>query len=124
MAGEKLVMISRNIDDACSLARLTKQFLNDVVMLLRPINATTQRPDIDQIANDIECVELILFQECEKSGGIAPSSPEMNVGNPGGTITIRAVANHGFFVAKAVRTGKKSIVTFARLKTGKMSLAA
>lgn len=38
----------------------------------------------------------------------------MDIGNPGSTIAIRAVANHGFFVAKAVEAGKKSIVTFVR----------
>jgi len=61
MAREKLIVISWNIDDTRPFARFAEQLLNDVVVLLRPINATSQRPDVDQVANDIERVELVLL---------------------------------------------------------------
>ena len=52
-AGHQFVVISWNVDHACAFARFTQNFLDHVVMLLRPVNSASQRPDIDQVANDI-----------------------------------------------------------------------
>jgi hypothetical protein len=46
----------------------------------------------------------------------------MDVGNPGCTIPIRAVADHASFVIKAVRGSKKSFVTFVRRQALKDTL--
>ena len=37
--GQQVVMIARDVNDACAFARFAQNLLNDVVMLLRPINS-------------------------------------------------------------------------------------
>ena len=43
----QLVMITGNINDPGTFPRLAQNLLNDVVMLLRPVNAAPKRPDIN-----------------------------------------------------------------------------
>ena len=40
--GDQLVVISRDINHASAFARLTQNFLDDIVVLLWPINPATQ----------------------------------------------------------------------------------
>ena len=49
-----LVMIARDIDHAGAVPRLAEQFLDDIIMFLRPVEAFFQLPAIDDIANEIE----------------------------------------------------------------------
>ena len=62
---DHLIVISGNVDDACSLARFAQNFLHDVIVLLRPINAAAHLPDVDQVAHDVEHFEIVLAQEIE-----------------------------------------------------------
>src|SRR6266513_8647 len=52
--GHQLVVISRYVDDVRAFARFSQNFLDHVIVLLRPINSPTQRPDIDQVAYDVQ----------------------------------------------------------------------
>ncbi len=47
------VMVARNIDDARTLAGLTQQLLDNVVMLLTPIPSLSHTPDIDNITDKV-----------------------------------------------------------------------
>ena len=60
------VMIAWNIDNASTVAGLAKQFLNDVIMVLRPEKAFLQLPAINNIAHEIECLATCVFQKMEK----------------------------------------------------------
>ena len=59
------VMIAWNIDNASTVAGLAQQFLDDVIMLLRPEKAFLQLPAINDIANEIECLATCVFQKME-----------------------------------------------------------
>ena len=80
-AGYQLIVISRNINYASTLAGLAQNFLDDVVMFLRPINSTAERPDIDKIAHNIERLEIILAKKIEQCCGVAATSAQMRVGD-------------------------------------------
>jgi hypothetical protein len=80
--GEHIVVIARDVNDAGAFARLAKDFLDDVVMLLWPVDSAPQLPDVDQIANDVERFELIFAEEMEQRAGIAATRAQMHVGNP------------------------------------------
>src|SRR5439155_9155499 len=62
-AGYELIVISRNVNYASALTGFTQYFLDDVVMLLRPINSTAQRPDIDEISHYVEHLKIILTED-------------------------------------------------------------
>src|SRR5205823_2026275 len=65
-----------------AFARFSKNLLDDVVMLLRPVNPAPQLPDVDQIAHDIECLELVLAQKIEQRACVRATRAQMNIGNP------------------------------------------
>ena len=54
----------------------------------RPVDPATQRPDVDQVAHDIEHLELILLQEGEQGINLAASCSEVNIRNPTGSIML------------------------------------
>src|SRR5213592_5260503 len=64
-SGEHLVVVTGDVNDARSLARFAENLLDDVVVLLRPVTAATQLPDVDQIAHDIERLAFVFAQEIE-----------------------------------------------------------
>ena len=107
MAGEKLIVVPRDVDDPGAFARFAQQFLDDVVMFLRPINPAPQRPDIDQIADDVERLELVVLQKMKQSSGVAAPGPEMDVGDPGSTIAVRAIDDHACLCKQRSRRGQK-----------------
>ncbi len=86
-AGQKLVVVAGNINDFCSLAAFAEELLNDVVVLLRPVDAAPQRPDVNQIPDQVKSIELRIAQEFEQGGGLASPRAEVNVGNPAGAVS-------------------------------------
>lgn len=61
MVGEiakSLVMVTGNINDACSLARFAQDFLDHVIMLLTPIPGFTHAPDVDDITDKIQVIRV------------------------------------------------------------------
>jgi hypothetical protein len=97
MAGEKFVVIAGDVDDPSPFARLAQNLLNHVVVLLRPVDPTTERPDINQVTDNVERVEFVLFQKSEEFFCTAPAGAEMDIGNPCSTIAIRAIDDHAAF---------------------------
>ncbi len=63
--GHQLIVISGDVDYMRALASFAQNFLDHVVVLLRPVNSATQRPNIDQVAHDIESIEIVLAQKIE-----------------------------------------------------------
>ena len=80
--GEQIVVIPRDVNDACAFARLAQDFLHDVVVLLRPVNAAAQLPDVDQVAHHIERFEFVLAQEIEQRARVRAARAQMHVRDP------------------------------------------
>ena len=80
--GEEFVVIADDVDDFRSLPAFAQKFLNDVVVLLRPVNATAKGPNVDEVADKVEGVKLHILQKIEEDAGFAPTRAEMNVRNP------------------------------------------
>src|SRR5205823_1075894 len=102
---DEFVMVAGDIDNRHAFARLARNFLNDVVLWLRPENSTSQLPDIDQIADDVEFVAIIIAQELQQGADIIGAGAEMPIGNPG-----RATAasnGHSGLVARAAAGERK-----------------
>src|SRR6266516_7950255 len=81
--GEHFVVVTRDVNDACALARFAENFLDNVVVLLWPVTAAAQKlPDVDQIAHHIERFAFVLAQKIEQRAGIATACAQMDIGNP------------------------------------------
>jgi hypothetical protein len=50
---QKFVVVAGDIDDARALARFAQYFLNNVIVLLRPVPGASKPPAVDNVANQI-----------------------------------------------------------------------
>ena len=78
---QELVVIARHVDDARALARLAQQFLHDVVMRLRPVPARAELPAIDDVADEVDVVGIVVAQETQEPVGLAAARAKMHIGN-------------------------------------------
>jgi hypothetical protein len=62
-AGHKLIVISRDVNDSSAFPSCPEYFLNDIAVRLRPVNSPLERPNIDEIAYNVEGLKLIGFQK-------------------------------------------------------------
>src|SRR5688572_16166203 len=79
---DEIVVVARDVNDARSFARFAQEFLNDVVMLLRPVNSAPHLPDIDEIADNVERLHFVIAKEIEQRPGVAAARAEMHIRNP------------------------------------------
>ena len=101
--GEEFVVIADDVDDFRSLSAFAQKFLNDVVVLLRPVNATAKGPNVDEVADKVEGVKLHILQKIEEDAGFASTRAEMNVRNPTSAI---ARYHSGFYYPLVERMTK------------------
>jgi len=78
---EILVVVSGDVKELRSLARLAQQLLNDIVVQLIPIPGLPECPAVDEIADEIELVALVLSQKIKQGVCLCSARPEMDVGN-------------------------------------------
>lgn len=94
-------MIAGNVNDLRALACLAQHLLNEVVVRLRPEPVHLQRPAIDDIADQIDRVGIVMLEEVEKALRLRASCAEVNIGDKQGaetafltTFTCQIIASH------------------------------
>ena len=88
VVAQRLVVVARDIDDARALARLAQQLLHHVVVALRPEPGALQAPAIDDVADQVDLVGVVVLQEIEQEFGLAAARPQMNIGNENGAVVV------------------------------------
>jgi hypothetical protein len=73
---EQIVVIPGDVNNARALARFAQNLLNDVIMLLGPVNPAPQLPDVDQIAHNVQSLEVVIPQESSSAPALAPRVPK------------------------------------------------
>ena len=91
IVAQELVVVAGQIDEAGAFAGLAQKLLHHVVVRLRPIPARPQLPAIDDIADQIDRVGIVIAQEVEQAFGLAAARAEMNIRNKESTEQTRAV---------------------------------
>ena len=76
------IMVTGDIDDLCSATRLAEQFLDNIIMLLRPIPALFQLPAINHVTDKIHGFTFGMLDEMENLACTGPVSAQMRIGNP------------------------------------------
>jgi hypothetical protein len=87
-------MIARHVDHAGAFARLAEQLLDNVVMSLRPIPRRSQAPAIDNVADKVNAIGVVVAQKVEKQLRLAPASAKMHVRNEEGAKVSQAAFSH------------------------------
>ena len=72
-------MIARKVDEAGPFANLAQELLHHVVMGLRPVPARFQLPSIDDVADQIDGVRIVGFEEFQQRIRLAPLGAEVKV---------------------------------------------
>jgi len=67
-------VIAGQINDARAFARLPQKLLHDVVMILWPIPALTSVATIDDIADQVDRVGIVIAEEVEELLGLAATA--------------------------------------------------
>jgi hypothetical protein len=87
VVAQGLVVVAGNVDDVGALARLAQDLLDHIVMALRPIPGFLQAPAVDDVADQIERLGLVVLQEIEQQLGLAAACAKVDVGDPDGPET-------------------------------------
>ena len=78
LAGE-FIVIAGNEHHPRAATNLAQQFLDDVVMHLRPVPARAQPPAIDDVADQVDRVGLDVAQHVQNKMGLAAARAEMQI---------------------------------------------
>ena len=97
IVAQEFVVIAGQVDEAGALARLAQKLLHHVVVRLRPIPARAQLPAVDDIADQIDRLGIVIAQEVEQTFGLAAARAEMNIRNKESTEQTRAVLSVTMF---------------------------
>jgi len=63
IVAHRFVVIARDINKVGTLADLAQQLLQDIVVGLRPIDATLDMPEIDNVADQVNAEGVMVAQE-------------------------------------------------------------
>ncbi len=100
IVAQELVVIAGNVDDPGSLARLAQEFLDDIVMVLRPVPGFLQPPSVDDVADQINRIGFVMAHEIEEAFSLASLGAEMHVGDKERTEATRFTGRHSLIFRK------------------------
>jgi hypothetical protein len=79
VTSDALIVIARNEDDLRSLAGLAKKLLQHIIMRLQPQGTPPDAPKIDDVADEIDRVGIVVAEKIKKSFGLACPRAEMEI---------------------------------------------
>ena len=76
------------------LRACAQQLLHHVVVRLRPIPGRAQRPAVDDVADEIDRLGVVMAEEIEQPVGLAAARAEVHVGDEQRAKPSRGVVRH------------------------------
>ena len=92
---QELVVVAGDIDDARALAALAQQLLDHVIVRLRPMPGTAQPPAVDDVADQIDRIGIVIAEEIEQELRLGRLRAEMDVRDEQRAEFAGCVASHG-----------------------------
>lgn len=102
---EELVMVARDERHPRLLAVLAEQFLDEQIVFFRPVPFPAQLPAVDEIADDVKVLALVVTEEGEEFVHLGMLRAEVNVRDPDGAIVHEKISNAN---KKSARAGELS----------------
>jgi hypothetical protein len=78
---QEFVVIARHIDDARAFARLAQKFLHHVVVALRPAPSGLELPAIDDVADEVDHLGIVVTEKVEQAAGLTTLCAKVHVGD-------------------------------------------
>src|SRR5471032_639282 len=82
------VVIARNVDHLRAFAGFAQHFLDHVVVRLRPEPAFAQLPSIDDVADQVQVLGIVVAQKIEEIVRLTATGAEMDIGQPDGAVAM------------------------------------
>ena len=79
IASDTFVVITRNENDLRSLAGFAKKLLQHIIMRLQPQRAPPDAPEIDNVADEIDRVGIVVAEKIKKGFRLARPRAEMEI---------------------------------------------
>ena len=79
LAGE-LVMVAGNENHPRAAPHLAQKLLHDVIVRLRPVPADPQPPAVDDVADQVDRIRLVVAKQIENEIGLAAARAQMQIG--------------------------------------------
>lgn len=76
---EEFVVVADDVNDLGAFAALAEEFLDHIVVILRPVDSATKSPDINQIADQIERLKFRIPEKIDQGAGIAALGSQMHI---------------------------------------------
>ena len=73
-------MVARHIDHARALLGGAQQFLEDLVVLGRPVPVGAQPPAVHDVADEVDCAGTMITEELDETVAPAGARAEMDIG--------------------------------------------
>ena len=87
LTGE-LIVIARNEHHPRAAPHLSQQFLDDVVMRLRPVPAGAESPAVDDVADQVDRVRLDMAQHIQDKMRLAPACAQVQIRQEQGPVSM------------------------------------
>ena len=89
VVAQEFVVVAGQVDDAGALARLSQQLLRDVVMRLRPMPVPAEPPAVDDVADQVDRLGVVVAEKIEEEVRLAATRTQMHIGNEQGAHVAR-----------------------------------
>ena len=83
---DKHIVIAGDEYDARAFARLAQEFLNHIIVRLRPVPALFQLPAINNIADQINTLRFVVRQKVQQGVRLTILRTQMDIGQPQGAV--------------------------------------
>jgi len=87
-------MIAWNVDYPSAFARLTQNLLHHVDVLPRPIPVLAQPPAVDDVAEQVCEIGIVVTNEIEQESGLATARTQVDVRKPDCPVPVLAKRRH------------------------------
>jgi hypothetical protein len=88
------IVVPGDVNYFGAFSALAKEFLDDIVVFLRPENALLQRENIDKVSHYVQCLEVVLPEKIKQRFRLAVFVAEVNIGNPNCSPVRNAICWH------------------------------
>jgi len=77
--GEEFIVVADDVNDLGAFAALAEEFLDHIVVILRPVDSATKSPDIDQITDKVERLKFGIPEKIDQGAGVAALGSQMHI---------------------------------------------
>jgi len=89
ISADEIVVVAWNVDDTRTLADFPQKLLHDIVVRLRPIPGALQPPAVENVADEVNRLCIMVAEKIKQQVRLTISASEMNIRDEQSPIYLR-----------------------------------